>query len=328
MAEIKLGQLKKVELRTVFQTEAGAFTPWLAEEANLALLGETIGLDLELEAQEKGVGPFRADILCKDTTDDAWVLIENQIERTDHMHLGQLLTYAAGLEAVTIVWIAERFTDEHKAALDWLNSKTAEAIRFFGLEVELWRIGESMIAPKFNIRSQPNEWQAAVKAAAAHSAIASEHKQLQLSFWTAFRAYLEETNSPVRCQKASPQHWMTHTIGKVGFHLASVISSGKGNANSDGPELRVELVMKGEKRYLAIEQFKEQIEKALGPDLHWYDQPDVLMRRVFVRKADDFSNEASWPEQQAWLKENLEKFQKVFVPIIKGLDHSKLHSGQ
>jgi len=104
-----LGKLEKVELRHVWENEAGSFTPWLAMEGNLELLGETVGIELELEAQEKDVGPFRADLLCKNTADNTWVLIENQLEQTDHRHLGQLLTYAAGLQAVTIVWVAQRF---------------------------------------------------------------------------------------------------------------------------------------------------------------------------------------------------------------------------
>src|SRR5258706_15303648 len=119
MTKISLGKLEEVELRDVWQTESGSFTPWLATQDNLALLGETIGIELECEAQEKDVGPFRADILCKDTASGAWVLVENQLEKTDHTHLGQLLTYASGLQAVTIVWIAKRFTEEHRAALDW-----------------------------------------------------------------------------------------------------------------------------------------------------------------------------------------------------------------
>ena len=157
-AMAQLGRLRKVELRSVWQSEASHFTPWLAQEENLQLLGEAIGLELELEAQEKDVGPFRADILCRDMATDEWVLIENQLERTDHTHLGQLLTYAAGLQAVTIVWIAPRFADEHRAALDWLNERTDDTINLFGLEVELWRIGDSQVAPKLNIISQPNSW--------------------------------------------------------------------------------------------------------------------------------------------------------------------------
>jgi len=106
-----LGQLEKVDLRSVWNDEAGDFTPWLASEENLDLLGNTIGIELELDSTEKSVGPFNADILRKDTIDDQWVLVENQLERTDHPHLGQLLTYAAGLDTVTIVWIARRFSD-------------------------------------------------------------------------------------------------------------------------------------------------------------------------------------------------------------------------
>jgi hypothetical protein len=132
-----LGRLQKVSLREVWVSEAGSFTPWLAEEGNLKLLGDTIGLDLEFESREKEVGLFRADILCKDLANDGWVLIENQLERTDHSHLGQLITYAAGLDAFTVVWIAERFTAEHRAALDWLNKWTSANInlrllRFLG----------------------------------------------------------------------------------------------------------------------------------------------------------------------------------------------------
>lgn len=149
-----LGRLERIDLRNAWLSESSSFTPWLAESANMKLLGDAIGIELEVEAQEKDVGPFRADILCKDTATGHWVLIENQLERTDHTHLGQLMTYAAGLDAVTIVWLAQRFTEEHRAALDWLNRVTDERINFFGLEIELWRIGDSPMAPKFNVVSK------------------------------------------------------------------------------------------------------------------------------------------------------------------------------
>lgn len=116
-----LGRLQIVDLRDIWKTEATDFTPWLASEDNLKLLSETLGLELELEAQEKSVGPFRADVLCRNCGSEEWVLIENQLERTDHTHLGQLLTYASGLEAVTIIWVASHFREEHRSTLDWLN---------------------------------------------------------------------------------------------------------------------------------------------------------------------------------------------------------------
>ena len=100
-----LSRLERVDVRSVWANEATAFTPWLSQADNLALLGDALGLELELEAQEREVGPFRADLLCKDG-DGHFVLIENQLEKTDHGHLGQLMTYAAGLQAVTIVSVS------------------------------------------------------------------------------------------------------------------------------------------------------------------------------------------------------------------------------
>jgi len=159
VSDVELGRLVRVDLREAWQDEAAHFTPWLAQQENLELLGDALGIGLELEATEQSVGPFAADILCKDPMRDQWVLIENQLEQTDHTHLGQIITYAAGLNAVTVIWIARKFVEQHRAALDWLNEITAEGTDFFGVEVELWRIGESSaVAPKFNIISKPNAW--------------------------------------------------------------------------------------------------------------------------------------------------------------------------
>jgi hypothetical protein len=275
---------------------------------------------LDLEAQEKDVGPFRADILCKDTATDSWVLIENQLERTDHCHLGQLITYAAGLDAVTIVWITERFTEEHRAALDWLNERTDEKINFFGLEVELWRIGDSPLAPKFNIISQPNEWSRTIQQAA--SAEPSEHKQFQQKFWTAFRDYMEQKNSFVKCQKPRPQHWMVQSIGRAGFHLSSVVSTWSADLNSQTPEIRAEVVMSAQtakQDFMALEKQKDQIEKALGFPLKWYNPEGKNMCRAYVRKDANFLDTTLWPEQFEWLKNKLEALHKVFSPLIKSL---------
>ena len=204
----ELGRLRPVDLRDVWRKEDQDFTPWLAEDENITVLGETLGMELEVEAQEKDVGPFRADILCRDansTDHDALVLIENQLERTDHSHLGQLLTYAAGLHTVTIIWIAQRFTDEHRAALDWLNEITDERFRFFGLEVELWRIGDSPAAPKFNIVSKPNEW-ARSAGEGVRRVARGEVSELRLHYqryWTKLAAFLEARISPLSIKTPS-----------------------------------------------------------------------------------------------------------------------------
>lgn len=322
MSKKPLGRLEKVELREAWMTEAGDFTPWLAQEDNLALLGETIGIELELEAQEKDVGPFRADILCKDTTTDNWVLIENQIERTDHTHLGQLLTYAAGLKAVTIVWIAKRFTEEHRAALDWLNEHTDEKINLFGLEVELWRIGDSAVAPKFNIISQPNDWSRTVQQAAGARTGISEHNQLQLKFWAAYREYMESKNSVVRCGKPQPQHWMTHSIGRAGANLNSIIALRNIKTGAKTPEIRAELCLDGpsaKQEFLILEKQKKQIEEALGFKLIWYNPEEKAVCRIYTTQNADFMNELMWPKQFEWLRQTQEKMYQVFKPIVKDL---------
>ena len=325
MVNQSLGRLMRVNLRQVWGNEANDFTPWLALEDNLKLLGETVGIELELEAQEAEVGPFRADLLCKNTADDSWVLIENQLERTDHLHLGQLLTYAAGLEAVTIIWVAERFTEEHRAALDWLNQITGEKFAFIGLEIELCRIGESPVAPKFNIVSSPNDWARTVQSAAQRSTPLTDVKQTQLNFWTAFKEYMEQQRSSVRCQKPYPQHWMNHSIGRSGVHLSSITSGWNSETKAWDPEIRVELAIdaKDSKSFFGqLLQQKEEIESEIGHPLVWYNPPDKRMCRIYLRRSADFFNAEDWPGQHEWLRTNLETFHKVFAPLVMRLEIS------
>jgi hypothetical protein len=317
-----LGRLLRVDLRKVWTSEPGGFTPWLAREENLRLLGETIGIELELVSEERPVGPFRADILCKDTATDTNVLIENQLERTDHSHLGQLLTYAAGLQAVTIVWIAERFTEEHRAAMDWLNERTDDQVNLFGLEIELWQIVDSPVAPKFNVVSQPNDWSRTVREAAASSGEASEHRQLQLRYWLAFRDYLERGGSQLRCQKPGARHWLNHTIGRSGVHLASVVSTRNSVSGDRRPEIRAELVLTGprsKENFAALFERRQEIESNLGFPLTWHNPEERSMCRLFVQRDADFMDEDRWPEQFGWLRATQETMARCFAPIVKAL---------
>jgi hypothetical protein len=316
-----LGRLTQVPLRDVWESEAAGFTPWLAQTENLALLSEALSLSLEFEAQEQDVGPFRADILCKDTANDHWVLIENQLERTDHTHLGQLLTYAAGLQAVTIVWIAERFTEEHRAALDWLNDITDDRFNFFGIQIELWKIGASPVAPKFAIISKPNEWTKAVQQS-AQAVTATPTKQLQLAFWTGFREYMQDEGSVVKCQKPLPQHWTNHAIGRSGFHLTSIFSSWDSAGDKGGGEIRAELVIDHDqaKRFFPLlARDQSAIEAELGFTLVWHNPPDAKIAKAYIRKAVDMEDRDSWPDYFIWLRQHLEKMYKVFGPRVRAL---------
>lgn len=322
---MNLGRLQKVELRDVWKTEAQHFTPWLAGEENLALLGDTIGLDLELEAVEKDVGPFSADIVCKETANNSTVLVENQIERTDHTHLGQIMTYAAGLNAVTIVWVAKRFTDEHRAALDWLNEITAEEINFFGLEVELWKIGDSSIAPKFNIVSKPNEWKkvGSIVVRGGGSGDLTAAKKLQLDFWRGFKDYALEHSTNIQPTKPSAHHWMNISIGRSGFKLAAIASHWNSETGSyDTHELRAELVLTRDDAkgfFFALEQIKPELESEMGERFTWHNPEDKNMCRIWVRRDADLSDTAARQNDYAWLLEKLERMHTIFAPRIKAL---------
>ena len=310
-----LGRLEKVALREIWPHEAGDFTPWLAQDDNLALLGDTLGLELVLEAQEQAVGPFKADILAKDVSTDHGVLIENQLARTDHTHLGQVLTYAAGLDAVTIVWVAERFTDEHRAALDWLNKITDEQFQFFGLEVELWRIGTSEPAPKFNVVSRPNAWSRTVTAAARQIPFdnLTETKALQLEYWTAFRDDLLTHSRTIKPQKPYPQHWADYHIGHSDFNLSANIDTRKNL-------IRVLLNIKGSQAKSHFQQL-QQDQPAIAAEIHepleWRELPNRKSCQIMVTRPADPTQRDDWPAQHTWLREQLEALYCAFYPRVR-----------
>lgn len=285
----------------------------------MAALADVIGMELELEAQEKDVGPFRADLLCKNVDDDSWVLIENQIEKTDHKHLGQLLTYAAGLQAVTIVWVSSKFTEEHRATLDWLNKITDENFRFFGLEIELWKIDDSLPAPKFNVISKPNNWSKTVTQAAQKIAdeALTETKQQQYEYWVALQRYLENQKSMLRPQAAGPQHWQIFKIGRSGTHIAAL-------QNSREKRIGVELCFNSKdfsKQFFHLmKRDQKQIEQEIGYPLEWKELPDKISAKIILFNNSDPTNSTDWNTQFAWFKQTLEKFDSVFRQRVRNLN--------
>ena len=317
-----LGKLERVELNDIWKTEAGDFTPWLAEEGSLELLGKTIGLELELEATEKYVGPFRADILCKNMDDDSWVVIENQLARTDHKHLGQIFTYAAGLDAVTMVWIASRFTDEHRAALDWLNKITDEAFRFFGLEVEAWQIGDSIPAPKFNIISQPNDLSKFVSHGAQKliDGTTSEAQSLYYRYWENFAEYLENTNSKLRPPKPTTRggHRFIRIINRVSIAVT---------INLREQKIIVEILLEtndiifNKALFDFLLEDHEAIEREIGFELVW--EKIITQQRskmCLYKPISDLNDETDWSNQYEWLERMVLKFDEVFRERVIGFN--------
>ena len=320
MTAIDLARLEPVDLRKVWQSEPADFTPWLAQPDNITLLGETLGLELDVDSTEAGVGPYRADIVCRDTADGssegALVLIENQLERTDHNHLGQLLTYAAGLDAVTVVWIAAPFTDEHRTALDWLNQKTDQSVNFFGLEIELWRIGGSPIAPKFNVVAQPNDWTKTIRVATGQGREISETQRQQLEFCIEFEELVKSRGDGVRCQKPGARHWLYSSLGRTGMTFACAISTSP-------PFVRVELALDGDDAkawFSLLEDDSESIEEEIGEELIWHNLPNRKGTRVQIKNNLDFRNQSQREEAKEWIYDRLRMFHEVLKPRALALN--------
>ncbi len=222
--QLKLGTIKKVNLRNIWKDEAMDFTPWLAK--NIDLLGEAIGLELELENIEVNAGAFSADILAKDSGTGKFVVIENQLTKTDHSHLGQCITYASVLDASAVIWIASKFTDQHKKALDWLNDHTSDEISFYGLVVELIQIDNSSPALKFNIISQPNIAVMQVSNRYDFTEL-TPSKRKQLEFWSHFSEKLQKSSNIRSLQTPRPQYWYDIALGKSGIHLSNTFNTGR-----------------------------------------------------------------------------------------------------
>ena len=313
---IKLSRIQRVSLRDCWQNEAIDFTPWLASEENITLLADALGLEeLEVKAQEEHVGPFRADILCVDPGTGKLVLIENQLEKTDHTHLGQIITYAAGLEAVSIVWIAEKFTEEHRAAIDWLNSITDKDFNFFGIEIQLIKIGDSPAAPIFNIIAKPNGWSKDVRSSASSSnEKLTDIQKYRYEYWSAFCDFMN--NNPSKLfNTPAPQkdHWMNIAIGRSGFQISLLTKTREKKAT-------IQLYINDDQDKVffdALYARKNEAENAIGKKLEWRRLDNKKASSIDLEKRIDVENENNYIEIFSWYKEYVEKFVTYFKPIIK-----------
>lgn len=312
----QLSKLERVPLREAWKHEAQDFTPWLAQAENMKELASVLSLDdLEVIATEHFVGDFKLDILCADGEEQ--VIIENQLERTNHSHLGQILTYAAGVNAKKVIWVAESFRTEHIAALNYLNLYTTEEVGFFAVEIELWRIGASPFAPKFNVVCQPQTWAKAGREQARVASSSSPVKQLQLRFWTGLNEYLEKNKSTVRPQAPAARHWHNVSIGRSGFKLAATV-------NSFESRLRAELYISHSSAKHYFNQLwnqKDAIEQACGMKLDWQELPEGRHCRIAVSRAmDDLGNEAQWFDCFKWLEDHLGRLDIGFRKALKELN--------
>lgn len=313
----ELGVLKRMDARDVWQYERD-FTQWLKEPENIQLLGAVLGMDLDLAEAEVPVGPFAADILAKDVSGDRWVVIENQLEPTDHGHLGQLLTYGAGTDASVFVWISPEFREEHRAALDWLNDHTDSESLFFGVAIEMVSVDDSRPAPNFKLMSFPNEWRKGGHGRPPRSKKATAYAIFYGELLAQFKAkYPGETN----VSKPSSENWQPLSIGRTGMGTSWVFTGDN--------RFRVELYIDvgeqaaNESFYDQLMAFKAEIEAAVGHDLDW--DPIEGRRACRISAYYDQSPVSVMDEEDtlkplmSWAADEMMQFRSALRPKIQDL---------
>jgi hypothetical protein len=305
---MKLGKLKRIDLREYWKHEALDFTRWLAEPENIELLSDEVGIGLRILQTEASIGRFNVDILAEEENTGRKIIIENQLEITDHSHLGQLITYAAGLEAVYIIWIVREVREEHRQAVDWLNEHTDEEINFFLIAIELWQIENSSPAPKFTIISRPNEWTKSVRTSAQDRNL-TDTKTKQLEFWQQLKEYASTKQSGLNLRTPRPQHWFDVAIGRSDCHVSLIINTREDKVGCD-------LYINDSKElYASLLSCKPEIEKeiALSEALDWQELPGKKASRIRSFHDFRFDDSETWPAAFDWLITTCSKFKKVFA---------------
>ncbi len=318
MAEPELGSIENVSPRDVWPNEASNFTPWLAE--HIDSLGEALGLDIEVTQTEAAVGAFSLDLLGKETGSDRVVIVENQLDRTDHGHLGQLLAYAAGLDAKIVVWISPDVRDEHRETVHWLNEQTTDAVAFFAVELEVWRIGNSLPAPRFNVVARPSEFQREVVKRTATAPSAQ-----QVAYQEFFGGLVERLHiahpgfTRARAGAVSTQSGKNFYSGMSGLSVGAWFS---GNGEF-WVETWVDAGTKTQNK-LAFDQLyeeREQIEAEIGGSLTWERKDDRKGSRVSWRRSGSVElPDEELDELKQWAVDLLPKFRAAFAPRIAALD--------
>jgi len=306
-----LGKLKKISnLREVWNHEALDFTKWLAMLENINLLSEELGIDIRVLETEAGTGRYSVDILAEEENTGKTIIIENQLEMTNHDHLGKVIVYASGHDADIQIWIVKDVRDEHRQAVDWLNEHSDDHVNIFLVQVELWQIGESQIAPKFQVVSKPNNWAKAIKKSVNNNM--SNANTLQLNFWEEFKNYCETQGCNFSLRKPRPQHWYSISIGSSECHINLTYSTLK-------REIACSLWIPDNKElYHKFEQNKENINEKISNHLEWFPKEDNKASEIKqICEIDVDPEGTNWNDVFYWMKNQAEQFKDVFSKYIK-----------
>jgi hypothetical protein len=299
-----LSKLTKVDLRDVWEHEALDFTRWLAEQENLEALSQEIGAEIKLIKTEASVGRFSVDILAEEEASGRKIIIENQLEDTNHDHLGKIITYASGYDAEIIIWIVKDVREEHQKAIDWLNEHTDENINFFLIKIELWQIEGSNPAPKFEIVASPNEWAKAIKESSTAGEL-TDRKIQQLEFWTKMKEYVSKIDHQIRLRSPRPQHWYNVSMGSSEAHIGLTVNS---RESLIGCEVWIN---KDKELFNFLLEHKEDIERELGGKAEWVNSAVTSSIKI-KKEVPGVFNPEEVEHYYAWLYEKTILCQKVF----------------
>ena len=289
---MRFGYLENVNLREVWGHEANDFTPWLAE--NIERLAKAIDIPLELEGKEVAVERFSADIVARNPSDDSRVLIENQLESSDHTHLGQMLTYLAGLEARTVVWIARNFHESHRSAIRWLNDHTVEPFAFFAVQVSVVQIADSPLVPLFEVLERPSAWDRSVR-----DTVGSGRSGFRRQFWTHYANKYPQDG--VSAGYAASSFWVW--IESAELNLAPYLAKGavgvwvRGRSGESADEVR-ERIRPWEK------DLRTSLGVEIGEGTSWGSCANS-------RYGVDTENRDNWTGMADWLHNKISEYRRV-----------------
>lgn len=286
---MNIGHLKEVDVRELWKHEQYDFSKWLAKPSNIEYLNDILGLTLVDVNEEVYVGPYRCDLVAKDDPSDISVIIENQLEATNHDHLGKIITYASGLDAKVIVWIVKDAKQEHRAAVEWLNNNTGSDINFFLIEIHAYKIGDSNPAPKFEVIQKPNDF--VKRGKTKNSDEFNKSQSERLLFWEQFNQVVLDRGKPFNLRKETTDHWYDVAIGSSEAHLAITLVN---KENRVGVELYIN---NNKELFDSLYDQKEEIEKEIGLTLEW-NRLDTKKASRILHSIDglDFDNHSNYNE--------------------------------
>jgi hypothetical protein len=310
---MQIGKREEVSVREVWPLETG-FSDWLASDEGLELIATDIGVEVENAKRESSPGDFRCDIVGRALGDENHVVvIENQYNKTDHDHLGKMLTYAAVHSATTGIWISERISEDHRQVIDWLNSVTPPNVNFYLAQIKLYRIGTSPVAPQLDVVCRPN-LEVKVQRSEGGQELKERHTWRR-EFWTEILAYIKEQNPPFNVQRPGVDHWTSIAIGRSGFSLALLLVP---RTQCITCELNFTVPWK-ESAFSQLHAQKAAIEHEVGSELEWLLLPGKKSARIQIRGNINPKIDSNREQVKVWMNQQANAFYRAFRPRVQAL---------